>query len=142
MMNLEYCHQRGLIKKASISDEIIKKEFKMAMEFVNESEKVYNAQIYRSALAAAYYTMSHMARAILYKKGYTERSHACLFLSLIEIVDDEDIEVALTISNEFRKMREAAQYEGKTVLQEEAKVALREAKDFVELVKSKEILNM
>ena len=138
-MELEDCLRRNLIKEANISKDIIEKELHVAQEFIVEAEKTYNAQIFRPTLAASYYSMFHAARSLLYKLGYRERSPACLIASPLELVKDEDIRIGLTIMNEFRKLREGAQYNGNEISESEAKIALDEAKSFILLVGNENI---
>lgn len=74
----EKCLSRGKIKKFAKAKTLVPNELKLAREDLQaalESSKDRNS---KWATIQAYYSMFHTARALLYAKGYREKSHFCL----------------------------------------------------------------
>jgi len=67
---------------------------------------------YKWATIQAYYAMFHAARALVYSRGYRERSHYCLGIALQELFVDEDLLEAQAVHDflEAMGLREAADY--------------------------------
>ena len=79
---MDYYFQRCLEKKnlvkVNIDKKLIEKEIVAAESDLKDSTDVLNIQKYKMATISAYYSMFHAARALLYSKGYREKSHFCL----------------------------------------------------------------
>ncbi len=83
-MRLDDCFRRRLLradrpdkKKAGRSVEIAEEKLKRAVMFLKDG-------IYDACILYGYMAMFHAARAILFKDGLVEKSHACLIAYLRE----------------------------------------------------------
>ena len=85
MSRLEEMIKKGRIKKAEISEEMIQKEFSIAGRDLDSAQKSIEDGNYKWATVQAYYAIFHAIRALLYKAGYREESHAALKVALKEI---------------------------------------------------------
>ncbi len=83
-MSLEECFEKSLLRKIEASREMIDKELKLAEDNLKEAESLHQIKHFNAAVIFIYTSMFHAARAILFKDGYSERSHACLILYLDE----------------------------------------------------------
>ena len=123
--------ERKDTEKAKISINI-------AEERLSEAENSLNSGIYSGAIILAYTSMFHAARALLFRDGFVEKSHACLTAYLREkYVNSGKIEQKyLTILNNARFERHDVLYgleAGET--QEEAEYIIRNAKEFLSKIK-------
>lgn len=87
-MNKEFqkCLDDGKLKLFKASDEMIRKELSSAgydLERARQSLKDGDA---KWATIQGYYAMFHCARALIFKKGYREKSHRCLLIALQELL--------------------------------------------------------
>ena len=76
-MNLERCLQEGLIKRDLTTRDRVENSFKIAERFLRSAEKNREIEENEMAEIAAYNSAFHSARALLFAKGYVERSHYC-----------------------------------------------------------------
>ncbi len=83
-MNLDECFAEGLLKKSRPDLEKAKLSLKIARKNLNDAEGQLKMGMYGWALIAAYTSMFHAARALLYKDGVKERSHYCVSTYLKE----------------------------------------------------------
>jgi len=83
-MTLEECLEKGLLRKIEASRGMIDKELRLAEENLKEAESLSQIKHFNASVIFIYTSMFHSARAILFKDGYSERSHACLILYLDE----------------------------------------------------------
>ena len=67
------------------SREIIIKEVDGARYDLERSKKSLNDKDYKWATIQAYYCMFHLARALLFSRGYREKSHRALLIALNEL---------------------------------------------------------
>ena len=77
-MNLKECEAEKLIKRDSRARERIPISLSTAERFLHSAEKNLEINEYEMVELAAYNSAFHSARALLFSKGYTERSHSCL----------------------------------------------------------------
>lgn len=54
---------------------LVAKELEAAKEDLLDAKDLFSRERFKSATTLAYYTIFHAARALLYKKGYREKSH-------------------------------------------------------------------
>ena len=88
---------------------------------------------------ASYNSIFHSSRALLFKKGYTERSHICVIIALKDLYkNDYELIELLNTFNKIRISRHNIQYAGKLIDFEESKFVFDFAKRF--LVKTKDVL--
>lgn len=76
---------KGKIKSARLSDEMIKKEFEVGKKDYTSAIASFEASNFKWATIQAYYAIFHASRALLYKNGYREESHAALKLVIKEL---------------------------------------------------------
>lgn len=83
-MTLDECFKKGLLRKANLPKEAIKKEVELAEGALNEAESLSQSQHLNAAVIFIYTAMFHATRALLFRDGYSEKSHACLVIYLAE----------------------------------------------------------
>jgi len=88
---------------------------------------------YKWSTIQAYYAMFHAARALIYSKGYREKSHYCLAIALRALFVDEGTMDAKLVRDFLNAMnlREAADYEAK-FSQSGAKAVIASSEKFIE----------
>lgn len=132
----EKCLERGKIKIFSKARQLVGKELDLAKEDLKFSKDNFKRKNYRWSTIQAYYSMFHSARALIYQKGYREKSHFCLAEALKSLYISENL-----LSNDFLEalnlgkfLRENADYygdfdkDGTENMIESAKEFLKEAK--------------
>lgn len=135
-MSYEECFGRGQLRKSQNTKEETYAQLNIAESYAKKAEKVLDKELYDISFLTAYISIFHSARALLYHKGYKERSHFCLF----EFVRQEfkgrpDIVRMAEIGQNYRETRRMVQYEGSLCSEHAAKEAIRDAKKFVALAK-------
>lgn len=83
-MNQDYknCLDKGKIFAESAAKELAVKELATASTDLEEARDRFTHDRYKYCTITAYYAMFHAARALLYSRGYKERSHRCLVAAL------------------------------------------------------------
>lgn len=131
MNEFERCLKERRIVTMKASREMIEKELKGAEYDLSSAEESYQDEDYKWASVQAYYSMFHAAKALVFKKGYREKSHYCLLIALRElyvttkILDPEfadNFEMIMDIRHE-------ADY-ALTYEEESAGIAIENAKSF------------
>lgn len=85
---------------------------------------------------AAYNSAFHTARALLFAKGFKERSHYCLGIAIRQLYKDNPrIMDLINIFDELRVSRHNVQYGGALVSEEEAEFVLNFIEEFLKNVK-------
>ncbi len=117
--------------RAQLGRDAVEKEIDAAAYDLERSEQSLKQKDYKWATVKAYYSMFHTARALLYKKGYRERSHAALVTALRELYVRPGLLQEETLSNleNAMSLREAADY-GHTFTREGAQRVIMDAKKF------------
>ncbi|MFH1772002.1 MAG: HEPN domain-containing protein [Candidatus Omnitrophota bacterium] len=140
-MNTEF--QKALDKKRIISfakaTTLIKGELKQASDDLKEALDRLKNHKYKYATITGYYSMFHSARALLYSKGYREKSHYYLVVALESLFVGNGLLEEIVVK-EFRDamvLREDADYHG-SFSKEGAENVLKFAKEL--LIKAKELL--
>lgn len=122
---------RKIIKFPKVRDKL-KVELKAAKEDLKNAKNFLRNENFKYATIAGYYSLFHSARALLYSRGYRERSHYCLRVAIKELFAREkllDPEV-LDCFDEAMGLREAADYES-IYSAKGAKQAVEGAKKFL-----------
>jgi uncharacterized protein (UPF0332 family) len=133
------CIEKKNLVKVDIDDDLIKKEMQAAESDLKDSKDVLKVGKVKWATISAYYSMFHAARALLYSKGYREKSHFCLRAALKNLfVDTNLLEVSFLDDYDTAKdLRENADYksdfskEGAQRLIEKADIFLNKVKDIL-----------
>jgi uncharacterized protein (UPF0332 family) len=87
-MTFKDCLDKKLIRKDNNTFERIKGSLEIAKHFLERAEGSYNINYYDTSYLMSYNSLFHSARALLFEKGYTERSHYCLVIFLKEKYKD------------------------------------------------------
>jgi uncharacterized protein (UPF0332 family) len=120
---------------------LVKKELSIASSDLSDARAGYENERYKWSTIQAYYAMFHAARALIYSRGYREKSHYCLAIALRALFVDEgamDTKLARDLLNAMN-LREAADYEAK-FSQSGAKAIIASAEKFIE--KATDILSV
>lgn len=118
------------ITKAKISGEMIEKELAGAKSDLETAARSLKDGDHKWATVQAYYSIFHAARALLFARGYREKSHRGLQLMLQDLYSRE---IPQQMFDDFRDamiMRESADY-GLVSSIEDAHDVLERATDFV-----------
>jgi uncharacterized protein (UPF0332 family) len=81
----ESCVKSGKIRRFSPGPTFVAGELASAAGDLDEARRTLAAGGLKWATIQAYYSMFHTARALLYSRGYRERSHRCLVIALREL---------------------------------------------------------
>jgi len=115
-MNLEF--RKALEKKRilhfSKGKALTKKELEAAKNDLNEAKDRLKNKKYKYATITAYYSMFHAARALIYSKGYREKSHYYLLVALQALFVDNGL-IEDELAKDFHTamvLRESADYHG------------------------------
>lgn len=110
----EKCLERGKIKDFPQAKQLVVKELALAKEDLQTAQESFQKQDYKWSTIQSYYSMFHSGRALIYQKGYREKSHFCLMEALRSLYVSESI-----LSYEFlealqlgKSLRENADYYG------------------------------
>lgn len=134
-MNQEFkqCVESGKIVSFPRGKELAKKEMTVAHNDLADAKAGYENQRYKWSTIQSYYAMFHAARALIYSRGYREKSHYCLAVALRALfVEEEQMEVRFV--RDFlnaMSLREAADYEAK-FSKEGAKAVIASAERFIQ----------
>jgi len=131
-MSLDECFEKGLIRKGRVDKHKIHGSLKLTEHFLKRAEGNYKMGYYDVALLMAYNSIFHTARALLFSKGYSERSHSCLILFLKKEFANTDLIEYIQTTDNYRILREMVQYSGESCSDKDAKEAIDDAKNFFE----------
>ena len=138
-MKLEF--QKALDKKRilhfSKGKMLIKRELKEALDDLNEAEDRLNNKRYKYVIITSYYSMFHSVRALIYSKGYREKSHYYLLVALQALFVDRGL-LEEELAKDFHTamvLREGADYHGE-FSKEGAESSIESAAKFLQKVKA------
>ena len=132
----EDCLKRGKIVAYPLAKKFVAKELGVAEKDLAAAQKSIEQKDYKWATIQGYYAMFHAARTLLYHKGYREKSHYCLMLSLKAFyVPEGKIAMRLVETLQMAKaLRESADYDN--IFDKNSAVSLVEqAVEFVGITK-------
>ncbi len=131
-------NERKLLR-AQINRDMISKEIEAAEADLSDAQDSLQNNKFKWATIQGYYSMFHSARALLFSKGFREKSHFALFLALRALFSNE-IEVSLIRQfEECMNLRQEADY-GLTFSETVALDSIDGAEKL--LARSKKILNI
>lgn len=135
-MNSEFkrCIEKRKLSVFKPTLDIIKKEIEAAKYDLMRARDSLNDKDPKWATIQAYYAMFHAARALIYHKGYREKSHRCLLIALKELYVDRGYlasDVVLSFQ-EAMDLREHADY-GFVYNRMSADAIIRKAEQFIEI---------
>ncbi|PIU21808.1 MAG: DNA-binding protein [Candidatus Diapherotrites archaeon CG08_land_8_20_14_0_20_34_12] len=129
----ELIENRTLIRSKSTIQEI-EGSLTIAERFLERAEGNLKIEYFDVAFSLAYQSMFHSARALLFKNNLKERSHAALINGLKELYAGEpELQTILQTMNSYRITRHAVQYSGVGCNTEDAEMAIKDAKEFIEI---------
>jgi len=113
--------------------ELVGKELSIAQSDLSDAKAGFENQRYKWSTIQAYYAIFHAARALIYSRGYREKSHYCLAIALQALFADEGLMEAQSVRDFLNAMnlREAADYEAK-FSESGAKAVIDSAERFIE----------
>jgi uncharacterized protein (UPF0332 family) len=116
---------------------LAKKEFAAAEEDLAEAKDRFDNLRYKYATINAYYSIFHAARALVYSKGYRERSHYCLAVALEALFVDKGLLAGrhVGILQETMALREDADYSG-SFSKEGASTSISNTEEFFRVAKN------
>lgn len=133
-MSIEWCFKKGLLKKWDTTKEMVEKELELSRINLEEAMDLRDLKKYSASIIFSYTSAFHSARSILYRDGYSERSHACLIEYLYEnyVLKGKLEGKHASMLDELRKKRHDTFYgELMGVDEMEAKEATDFARDFL-----------
>jgi len=127
-MTFEDCVKKGLIRKSENAKEKIEQSLSFGDKFLKAAEKNIDMEEFEVSEIVSYNALFHYARALLFQKGYNERSHACLFLALKEFYPDhKDL---FNRADKIRIERHNLQYSGLATDLESVEYVIEFVKEF------------
>ncbi|MBL7131745.1 MAG: HEPN domain-containing protein [Candidatus Omnitrophica bacterium] len=107
------CLDKGKLRKFSAAKGLVFKELKSSKADLKAAVESCDNKNYKWSTIQAYYSMFHAGRALIYSKGYRERSHYCLIVALKELFIAEGLlkETLVEALQTAKTLRENADYE-------------------------------
>lgn len=107
-------------------------EIKAAKNDLKDAKALFRQKRFKYATVAGYYSLFHSARALLYSRGYREKSHHCLQIAIEELFVKENLidPDYLKFFEDAMGLREAADYES-VFSKEGARRAIEGAEKFL-----------
>jgi uncharacterized protein (UPF0332 family) len=112
---------------------LVKKELTDAESDLSDAKAGYENERYKWSTIQAYYAMFHAGRALVYSRGYREKSHYCLAVALRALFVEEG-QIEAKFAQDFlnaMNLRQAADYEAE-FSQSGAKAVITSAEKFIE----------
>jgi uncharacterized protein (UPF0332 family) len=123
----EQCLEKGKIIKIKIATDLISKEMDEAKNDLASCEISLQENNFKWAIIQAYYSMFHSFRALIFSKGYREKSHTCIKYAIESLfVDTGTLDNQLLQDFSYAmKVREGADYG--SVYSEDSAIELRDS---------------
>lgn len=135
MIDLDECIEKGLLRKIPPSRTQAREQLKKAAVLLEEAKKSLKIESPNSAVMSAYASVLDASRAILYRDGYRERSHACVVRYLEAKYSKEIGSSLIDLLDQYRDKRHKTMYSGDyypTI--DEAKRVVSFAEEFVKKI--------
>ena len=138
-MNQEFkqCLEKKKILPFGRGKDLVKKEISIGESDLLDAKAGFQEKRYKWTTIQAYYAMFHAARALIYHKGYREKSHYCLSIALRALYVETgklDAQAGRDFLNAMN-LREAADYEAE-FSEAGATAVISTAEKFIEKAKS------
>ncbi len=129
--------EKGLIKKISPSDAQARSQMEKAHVLLAEAKTAVSNESPNSAVLSGYADMFDAARAVLFKDGLRERSHACV-ARYLESEYSEKIGMSLIyLLDEYRDKRHKVSYSSEYYpTMEEARNMVNFAEEFLKKIET------
>ncbi len=112
MIDFEECLKLGLLARIPPSKNQALEQMKKANVLLSEAKKAQDAGLANSAVISAYAAILDSARAVLFKDGYREKSHACVARYLETKYSKEIGKEWICLLDEYRDKRHKTMYSG------------------------------
>lgn len=135
MISLKECEEKGLIKRIAPSPRQGEKQLNKARALLEEARGDVKDNRPNNAIIGGYAAMFDAARAVLFRDGYTEKSHACVARYLEAKYPKQIDSSYIHLLDQYRVRRHKVMYSGDyfpTI--KEAKNLVEFAEEFIELV--------
>ena len=111
---------------------LVEKEINAAKYDLEKSKKSFTDEDFKWATIQAYYSMFHSARALLFSKGFREKSHRALALAIAELFVKTNLIEESFIDRflEAMELREEADY-GFIYSEHSAEEVIKNAEEFL-----------
>lgn len=131
------CLKNRKIIPFSRAKSLVKKELATAEEDLAEAQDRFQNSRYKYATINAYYAIFHAARALLYSKGYRERSHQCFSIALEALFVEKGLmkKRFIRIFEDNMSLREQADYSS-SFSRGSAFLSISNAEEFIMMVKT------
>jgi len=134
-MDIKECIEKGYLVKITSKKDIINKEIEECEYDFEKAKKAFNEEDYKWSIVMSYYTMFHIARALLFKLGFKEKRHFVIPIVLDDLNKNGKIERKyVDYFNAAISSREDADYHYSYSIRI-AEDTLRIAEDFKEKIK-------
>ena len=129
---LECLQKRGL-KRVEPDEALSKKELEEADSDLRLAEKSLESGAAGWAVVQCYYACFHAVKALVFSKGFAEKSHRCLAIAFRDLFEREKLveEGSTNFLDELRELREEFNYALKQIGEEETSQIIGESKKFV-----------
>ncbi len=111
-LEFERCLRKRWLVEMPEARYLVGKELKAAWDDLVEAEASYERGGYKWSTIQSYYAMFHAARALLYSRGYREKSHYCLSVAMRHLFVSRGVlsEQVVDDLDDARALREDADY--------------------------------
>jgi len=133
------CVEKGKLVRIPINMNMVKKELASASYDLEKSKDSFSGNDFKWTTIQAYYSMFHCCRALLFSKGYREKSHRCLLIGMKNLFSNTLENIYIQNFSDAMDLREEADYEF-MFSESSAEDILKNAGKFLE--RAREILNM
>ena len=84
-MDINECLENGYLIKIKSDEDLIKKEIEEAEYDLVRAKKSFDEEDYKWSIVMSYYTMFHIARALLFKLSFREKRHFAILVVLEDL---------------------------------------------------------
>jgi len=137
-MRFADCMKEGLVRKDPEAHLKVKESILISGRFLEQAEGNLKMKYYIACELLAYNSAFHAARALLFLKGYRERSHACMITALISLYEkDDELITHLNTFDQLRLSRHNVQYGGSLVNEKQAIAVIEFARAFLDIARKR-----
>jgi uncharacterized protein (UPF0332 family) len=130
-----------MLRKGPVDSNKALLALEIAGKNLEDAKKQVDAGLFRWAFIAAYTSMFHAGRALLYRDGVKERSHYCIYIYLKEKYSEKIEAKYFNELNLLREQRHRTMYGDnevrvRDVENEEAEDAIKTAGEFLKIIRA------
>lgn len=134
LIDFDECLRLGLLRRIPASEEKAKNILEKANNMLTEAKSNFRNRNINSAVIMSYIAILNAGRAVLFRDGFREKSHACIARYLGEkyVKKGKLAEKYVLLLDRFRTSRHATQYDATYYpTKDEAEQILAFADDFI-----------